>query len=153
MCCSRSTQCLPLPKNIGTLLLCTIFKSIIARGRGRNHHGPSGSPYQLRQTELETSNLLINNRGIVKVADFGLGRRFGDPIGVGGMTQLVVTLWYRSVTCAISTSYSLIFPPQSSRNLARGRGILDPCRPMIGRMHFCGTSSQSTCFKPVMRLK
>lgn len=46
--------------------------------------------------DLKTSNLLMNNRGIIKVADFGLARRFGDPVGVGGMTQLVVTLWYRS---------------------------------------------------------
>ncbi|KAI9512911.1 Pkinase-domain-containing protein [Russula earlei] len=41
-------------------------------------------------------NLLMNNRGTIKVADFGLARRYGDPIGVGGMTQLVVTLWYRA---------------------------------------------------------
>jgi cell division cycle 2-like protein len=47
--------------------------------------------------DLKTSNLLMNNRGTIKVADFGLARRYGDPIGVGGMTQLVVTLWYRSV--------------------------------------------------------
>lgn len=46
--------------------------------------------------DLKTSNLLMNNRGMIKVADFGLARRFGDPVGVGGMTQLVVTLWYRS---------------------------------------------------------
>jgi len=45
--------------------------------------------------DLKTSNLLMNNRGKIKVADFGLARRFGDPVGVGGMTQLVVTLWYR----------------------------------------------------------
>lgn len=45
--------------------------------------------------DLKTSNLLMNNRGTIKVADFGLARRYGDPIGVGGMTQLVVTLWYR----------------------------------------------------------
>lgn len=45
--------------------------------------------------DLKTSNLLMNNRGTIKVADFGLARRFGDPVGVGGMTQLVVTLWYR----------------------------------------------------------
>jgi len=35
----------------------------------------------------------MNNRGTIKVADFGLARKFGDPLGE--MTQLVVTLWYR----------------------------------------------------------
>lgn len=45
--------------------------------------------------DLKTSNLLMNNRGTIMVADFGLARRYGDPVGVGGMTQLVVTLWYR----------------------------------------------------------
>ncbi|KAG9038846.1 hypothetical protein FRB95_014395 [Tulasnella sp. JGI-2019a] len=43
--------------------------------------------------DLKTSNLLMNNRGQIKVADFGLARKFGDPLG--DMTQLVVTLWYR----------------------------------------------------------
>lgn len=61
--------------------------------------------------DLKTSNLLINNRGIVKVADFGLARRFGDPVGVGGMTQLVVTLWYRWATCGIFIFYPLILLP------------------------------------------
>lgn len=44
--------------------------------------------------DLKTSNLLMNNRGQIKVADFGLARRFGHPLG--HMTQLVVTLWYRA---------------------------------------------------------
>ncbi|KAI9009143.1 kinase-like domain-containing protein [Hyaloraphidium curvatum] len=44
--------------------------------------------------DLKTSNLLMNNRGMIKVADFGLARRFGSPLGP--MTQLVVTLWYRA---------------------------------------------------------
>jgi len=48
--------------------------------------------------DLKTSNLLMNNRGTIKVADFGLARRYGDPVGVGGLTQLVVTLWYRYVS-------------------------------------------------------
>lgn len=48
--------------------------------------------------DLKTSNLLMNNRGMIKVADFGLARKFGDPLG--DMTQLVVTLWYRSVECS-----------------------------------------------------
>lgn len=44
--------------------------------------------------DLKTSNLLMNNRGQVKVADFGMARYFGDP--PPKLTQLVVTLWYRA---------------------------------------------------------
>ncbi|GAB5593798.1 Cyclin-dependent kinase 11B [Umbelopsis nana] len=44
--------------------------------------------------DLKTSNLLLNNRGQIKVADFGLARTYGSPLG--NMTQLVVTLWYRA---------------------------------------------------------
>ncbi|KAL5518749.1 hypothetical protein ACEPAH_432 [Sanghuangporus vaninii] len=57
--------------------------------------------------DLKTSNLLMNNRGTIKVADFGLARRYGDPIGLGGMTQLVVTLWYRPPEILLgATTYS-----------------------------------------------
>lgn len=44
--------------------------------------------------DLKTSNLLMNNRGQIKVADFGMARYFGDP--PPKLTQLVVTLWYRA---------------------------------------------------------
>lgn len=44
--------------------------------------------------DLKTSNLLMNNRGQIKVADFGLARYLGEP--TPPLTQLVVTLWYRS---------------------------------------------------------
>ncbi|KAF9229471.1 Pkinase-domain-containing protein [Gyrodon lividus] len=57
--------------------------------------------------DLKTSNLLMNNRGTIKVADFGLARRYGDPVGVGGLTQLVVTLWYRAPEILLgATKYS-----------------------------------------------
>ena len=36
--------------------------------------------------DLKTSNLLLNNRGEIKVADFGLARKFGSPLP--DMTQM-----------------------------------------------------------------
>jgi serine/threonine protein kinase len=44
--------------------------------------------------DLKLSNLLLNARGILKIADFGLARIFDEPIG--NMTPRVVTLWYRA---------------------------------------------------------
>ena len=47
--------------------------------------------------DLKTSNLLMNNLGQLKVADFGLARKYAEP--VVPMTPLVVTLWYRYFCC------------------------------------------------------
>ncbi|KAJ0976983.1 hypothetical protein J5N97_012457 [Dioscorea zingiberensis] len=44
--------------------------------------------------DLKTSNLLLNNRGELKICDFGLSRQYGSPLKP--FTQLVVTLWYRA---------------------------------------------------------
>ncbi|GMF24449.1 unnamed protein product [Phytophthora lilii] len=44
--------------------------------------------------DLKTSNLLYDSRGVLKVCDFGLARKYGSPLRT--YTQLVVTLWYRS---------------------------------------------------------
>ena len=44
--------------------------------------------------DLKVSNLLMNDNGCVKIADFGLARTFSIPNGP--MTPKVVTLWYRA---------------------------------------------------------
>eukprot|EP00826_Nyctotherus_ovalis_P059971 TRINITY_DN8386_c0_g2_i3.p1 TRINITY_DN8386_c0_g2~~TRINITY_DN8386_c0_g2_i3.p1 ORF type:complete len:276 (-),score=93.84 TRINITY_DN8386_c0_g2_i3:203-1006(-) len=44
--------------------------------------------------DLKTSNLLVDRKGDLKVCDFGLARRFADPLRP--YTHMVVTLWYRA---------------------------------------------------------
>uniref|UniRef100_A0A6A7FY80 Cyclin-dependent kinase G-2-like isoform X1 n=3 Tax=Hirondellea gigas TaxID=1518452 RepID=A0A6A7FY80_9CRUS len=44
--------------------------------------------------DLKTSNLLLNDKGILKVCDLGMARRYGSPLRP--YSHLVITLWYRS---------------------------------------------------------
>ena len=44
--------------------------------------------------DLKTSNLLLNNRGELKICDYGLARQYGEPLKE--YTLEVVTLWYRA---------------------------------------------------------
>ncbi|XP_061338695.1 cyclin-dependent kinase G-2-like isoform X2 [Gastrolobium bilobum] len=51
--------------------------------------------------DLKTSNLLLNNRGELKICDFGLARQYGSPLKP--YTHLVVTLWYRAPELLLGT--------------------------------------------------
>ncbi|EEA04861.1 cell division protein kinase 2, putative [Cryptosporidium muris RN66] len=50
--------------------------------------------HRILHRDLKPQNLLINNDGALKLADFGLARAFGIP--VRSYTHEVVTLWYRA---------------------------------------------------------
>ncbi|XP_029464079.1 cyclin-dependent kinase 10 isoform X1 [Rhinatrema bivittatum] len=52
--------------------------------------------------DLKVSNLLMTDKGCVKIADFGLARAYGVPLKP--MTPKVVTLWYRAPELLLGTT-------------------------------------------------
>jgi len=61
--------------------------------------------HRVLHRDLKPQNLLINKRGELKLADFGLARAFGIPVRT--FSHEVVTLWYRAPDVLLgSTKYS-----------------------------------------------
>jgi len=51
--------------------------------------------HRVLHRDLKPQNLLINRKGVLKLADFGLARAFGIPL-YKNFSHEVVTLWYRA---------------------------------------------------------
>ncbi|KAK2411974.1 putative serine/threonine-protein kinase [Trifolium repens] len=115
--------------------------------------------------DLKGSNLLIDNEGILRIADFGLASFF-DPNHKQPMTSRVVTLWYRSPELLLgATDYDVGVDLWSAgcilAELLAGRPIM-PGRTEVEQLHkifkLCGSPSEeywkkaklphATIFKP-----
>ncbi|KAE9587375.1 hypothetical protein Lal_00004782 [Lupinus albus] len=115
--------------------------------------------------DIKGSNLLIDNEGILKIADFGLSTFF-DPMQKQSMTSRVVTLWYRSPELLLgATLYGVGIDLWSAgcilAELLYGKPIM-PGRTEVEQLHkifkLCGSPSEeywkkyklpnATIFKP-----
>ncbi|KAL3821196.1 hypothetical protein ACJIZ3_007101 [Penstemon smallii] len=115
--------------------------------------------------DIKGSNLLIDNNGILKIADFGLAS-FYDPHQNQPLTSRVVTLWYRPPELLLgATYYSTAVDLWSTgcilAELYAGKPIM-PGRTEVEQLHkifkLCGSPSEeywrksklphATIFKP-----
>jgi len=115
--------------------------------------------------DIKCANLLVNNAGELKVADFGLANRF-TPSASAPMTSRVVTLWYRPPELLLgATEYGVAVDLWSTgcilAELLAGKPIM-PGQTEIEQLHkifkLCGSPSEDywakaklpdvTLFKP-----
>ncbi|KAK9146853.1 hypothetical protein Sjap_006756 [Stephania japonica] len=115
--------------------------------------------------DIKGSNLLLDNGGILKIADFGLAT-FYDPNHKHPMTSRVVTLWYRAPELLLgATDYGVGIDLWSAgcilAELLAGKPIM-PGRTEVEQLHkifkLCGSPSEeywkksklphATIFKP-----
>lgn len=120
--------------------------------------------------DIKCSNLLIDNEGILKIADFGLAS-FYNPELKQPMTSRVVTLWYRPPELLLGATYYGVGVDLWSAGcilaeLLAGKPIL-PGRTEVEQIHkifkLCGSPSEeywkksklpnATLFKPQQRYK
>ncbi|KAJ4432163.1 Cyclin-dependent kinase 2, partial [Periplaneta americana] len=59
--------------------------------------------HRVLHRDLKPQNLLIDRRGYIKIADFGLARAFGMPVRT--YTHEVVTLWYRAPEILLGSKF------------------------------------------------
>ncbi|CAM8990282.1 unnamed protein product [Rhodiola kirilowii] len=115
--------------------------------------------------DIKGSNLLIDNNGILKIADFGLASMY-DPHHSQPMTSRVVTLWYRPPELLLGATYygtavDLWSTGCILAELYAGKPIM-PGRTEVEQLHkifkLCGSPSEdywkksklphTTIFKP-----
>ncbi|XVE56516.1 hypothetical protein DITRI_Ditri04bG0016900 [Diplodiscus trichospermus] len=115
--------------------------------------------------DIKGSNLLIDNEGILKIADFGLAT-FYDPGQKKPLTSRVVTLWYRPPELLLGATYYDVGVDLWSAGcilaeLLSGKPIM-PGRTEVEQLHkifkLCGSPSEeywkktklpnATLFKP-----
>ncbi|KAJ4973592.1 hypothetical protein NE237_006766 [Protea cynaroides] len=115
--------------------------------------------------DIKGSNLLLDNEGILKLADFGLAA-FYDPAHRQPMTSRVVTLWYRPPELLLGATYYGVGVDLWSAGcilaeLLAGKPIM-PGRTEVEQLHkifkLCGSPSEeywkksklphATIFKP-----
>ncbi|GAB2210372.1 hypothetical protein Droror1_Dr00015638 [Drosera rotundifolia] len=120
--------------------------------------------------DIKGSNLLIDNDGVLKIADFGLASFF-DPNHKQPMTSKVVTLWYRAPELLLgATDYGVGVDLWSAgcilAELLAGKPIM-PGRTEVEQLHkifkLCGSPSEeywkksklphATVFKPQQSYK
>ncbi|XP_010470363.1 PREDICTED: probable serine/threonine-protein kinase At1g54610 isoform X2 [Camelina sativa] len=99
--------------------------------------------------DIKGSNLLIDDGGVLKIADFGLATIF-DPNHKRPMTSRVVTLWYRAPELLLgATDYGVAIDLWSAgcilAELLAGRPIM-PGRTEVEQLHkiykLCGSPSE-----------